>query len=149
MGPRVLPVLPQAAPAQQHKPHRYPQPREVRMCEGKRTGDLRTVGGMGKAGLRDMGYHGSPHSSEAMVCMRATSPVNPGNTGDATGSAGSVWCKMQQGLLFAHDIVTRCEILLDQHSLEPEIWQAGIVQTSHTSPHPESLSDMPDLAVSA
>ena len=40
-------------------------------------------------------------------------------------------------------------MLLDQCSLEPESWQTGIVQTSHASLHPESLSDMPDLAVSA
>lgn len=41
----------------------------------------------------------------------------------------------------------RCGIFLDQCSLEGEIWQMGITQTSHASLYPGSLSGMADPTV--
>lgn len=72
LGLRVLPLLLQAAPAQQHRPEQFPHPWEVRMwCRpapawGKCIGGLQLVGHMGKTELRNMGCH----SSEETICRR-------------------------------------------------------------------------------
>lgn len=97
----------------------------LQLLRGKHTGGFQIMEDMERAGLRNTGYHWSPCSSEVTSTWGQTQLLILEILRMPLGTPLRQWdhcgAKCDRGF-FAHDNVLRCEVLLDQHSLETESW---------------------------